>query len=101
MINYKKPKISFNFYRTYFSWKPHFTYNRTLIWKDKFNSPRCELEPFIRFEFLIFGFLIIQGDYTSWEQWLWVHKYNGGDVDQAKETWPWRNVKTKLSTWKD
>lgn len=101
MTNYKKPKLNLKFYTMSFSWKPFMDYNRELKWKDKFNSPRCELEPFLRIEFLWFGLFIIRGDDQAWEQWLWVHKYNEGDVELAKETWPWRNMYTKKSTWKN
>lgn len=101
MNKYKKPKTHVNFYTIKFSWKPFVEYNRHLIWKDKYNSPRCEVSPFFRLEFMWFGLILVKGDDQSWEQWLWVHKYNDGDEDQARSTWPWRHMYTKTSTWKD
>lgn len=101
-MKYKKPKWQRPyFYKTQFTWKPHFDYLKELLWKDKYDTPRVELEPFIRFEWLWFVIRIQQGDDQSWEQWLWVHKYCDGDIEQAKSNWPWRDMITKESTWKD
>lgn len=101
MKTYKKPKFNFWFYKTYFKWKPYTYLVKKLLWKDKFESPRVELEPQFRIEWLWFGFIAIRGCDNTWEQWLWVHKYNDGDVEKAKDTWPWLDGTTKLSTWKD
>jgi hypothetical protein len=30
---------------------------------------------------------------------LWVHKYNDGDAEKAKQTWGWVDYETKESTW--
>ena len=101
MKKYPKPKWSFYFYKSCtFKWKPYYAHLRKVLWKDKFDSPRCELEPHYRFEWLWFGFRAQQGDDQSWEQWLWVHKYCDGDVQKAKETWGWIDSETKQSTWK-
>lgn len=102
MATYKEPKWSFRFYRNFFTWKPLFLRNKELLWKDKFNSPRHELSPYVRVEWLWFGFIARQGDDDQhWEQWLWVHKYNDGDVEKAKNNWGWVDVETKKSTWKE
>ena len=102
MKTYKKPKWTFYLYKNYaFTWKPHYSHIRELLWKDKYDSPRCELEPYYRFEWLWWGFRAQQGDDDGWEQWLWVHKYHDGDVEKAKETWGWIDYNTKKSTWND
>jgi hypothetical protein len=99
-MKYKKPKWSFQFYKTYqFEWKPIYRNLPELMWKDKFDSPRCEMEPYYRFEWLWFGFRAQQGDDDEWCQWLWVHEYNDGDVEKAKQTWGWVDYETKESTW--
>ena len=100
MKKYPKPKFTFYFYKTYFKWKPYTRLVKELLWKDKYESPRVELEPQFRIEWLWFGFTIIRGCDSSWEQWLWVYKYNDGDKQKAKDTWPWINSETKQSTWK-
>jgi hypothetical protein len=71
------------------------------LWKDKFDSPRCEVPPYIRIEWLWFGFYAEQGNDEQWEQWLWVHIYHDGNVDRAKKEWEWIDGITKKSTWDD
>jgi hypothetical protein len=71
------------------------------MWKDKFNTPRCELSPSFRLEWLWFGIYGVWGDDQYWEQWLWIHEYNDGNVEKAKETWGWVDWETKESTWID
>jgi hypothetical protein len=99
-MKYRKPKWSIQLYKPfYFEWKPIYRSLKELMWKDKFDSPRCELEPYYKFEWLFFGFRIQQGTCEEWEQWLWVHKYHNGDVEKAKQNWGWIDSKTKESTW--
>ena len=63
MKKYPKPNWSFYFYKTWdFKWMPHYAHLRKVLWKDKFASPRTELEPHYRFEWLWFGFRAQQGD---------------------------------------
>lgn len=97
----RKPKFKISLYALVpFRWKPFFTKNE-LLWKDKFDSPRCEREPSFKFEWLWFGIYGIWEDDEYWEQWLWIHKYNGGDYQKAKDTWGWIDFNTKQSTWKE
>ena len=96
-----KPKFSLRFYKNYqFRWIPHFIYQK-LMWKDKFESPRCEREPYFRFEWLWWGIYGVWGDDHYWEQWLWVYKYYNGNYEEAKSQWGWRDVITGKSTWID
>lgn len=83
-----------------FKWIPYFSLLR-LRWKDKFGTPRCELKPSLRFNWLGFEISFILGDDQYWEQWLWIKKYNNGDEKKAKENYPWIDVFTKESAWKD
>lgn len=97
----KKPKWRFQFYKGYqFRWRVYFHKNK-LMWKDKFETPRCEREPSFTFEWLWFGIYGSQGDDDFWEQWLWVYEYYHGDYQKAKEEWPWVDCFTKKSTWID
>ena len=102
MTKYKKPKWTFQFYKPfYFEWKPIYRSLPELMWKDKFDSPRCELEPYYKFEWLWFGFRAQHGTDDEWCQWLWVYEYNDGDVEKAKNNWGWIDYNTKKSTWND
>jgi hypothetical protein len=75
-------------------------YKKTkLMWKDKFNTPRCENPPTIHIRWLYWELFIISGTDQYWEQWLWWKEYCNGDFDEAKNTWPWYYPKTKESTW--
>lgn len=86
---------------TTFTWKLKYYRVPKLRWKDKFDTPRHEQSPQIRIEWLWFGIFLIQGeDDIQWEQWLWIHKYCGGDEKKAEETWPWTNMKTGKSSWR-
>ena len=78
-----------------------FFIRRKLMWKDKFESPRCEREPYFKVEWLWFGLYGVWGDDQYWEQWLWINKYCGGDEIKAKETWGWVDSETNQSTWKE
>ena len=96
----KKPKFKLSFYKNWgWNWLPYFYYNK-LLWKDKFETPRCEHEPQFDLKFLWFGIFGIWGDDNYWEQWLWIKYYCDGDIKKAKETWGWTDMKNK-STWKD
>lgn len=104
-MRYKKPKWKFVYnYKIQFDWKPFLQVEKELLWKDKYDTPRVELNPFVRFEWLGVGILFQQGTDQEWEQWLWVHKYNNGDEQQAVSTWPWTEgfgPEKGASTWKD
>lgn len=97
----KKAKFKLNFYcNRKFRLIPHLV-NRQLMWKDKYDTPRCEREPYFEFNWLWFGIYGVWGDDQYWEQWLWVYEYCDGDVKKAKETWGWVDFDTKESTWID
>lgn len=97
----KKAKFNIQFYINYqFRLLPYFIKEK-LMWKDKWQTPRCEREPYFKIEWLWFGIYGVWGDDHYWEQWLWVYKYYDGDVDKAKEEWGWIDSETKKSTWKE
>lgn len=96
-----RAKLSTTFYRLrYFRILPFYE-SLELIWKDKFQTPRCQSIPSFRFEWLWFGIYGQWGDDQYWEQWLWIHEYHDGDVQKAKDSWGWRDIKTNKSTWID
>jgi len=95
----KKAKFSLQFYVSYrFLWFPQFTKTK-LRWKDKFETPRHEMSPSFKFEWLWFGIYGSWGDEEYWEQWLWFKYYSDEDYKKAKATWPWIDSETKKSTW--
>ena len=83
---------------------------RDVQWKDKYNTPRHEENPFISialFNKLFFNWSwklpeeleehwIDIEDY--WEQGLWWLYYADKDINKARETWPWTTEDNK-STW--
>ena len=96
-----KPIKSYNYYLNYkFRFLPYFR-TQELRWKDKWNSPRCEIVPSFTFEWLWFGLYISNGTDDWWEQKLWLTEYCNNDLQKAKETWGWIDYDTKESTWKD
>ena len=96
----RKPKWTLKFYKTY-GFRKFPTYqHHGLLWKDKFESPRCEAVPMYCIEWLRIGFYAYQEDDPFWEQWLWIHRYNDGNEQKAKETWGWKTMDGK-STWEE
>lgn len=118
----KKLKGVFKPLKLYFKWgkywdpilwcpKPSYIHivSRDVGWKDKYNTPRYEGPPYVWI--YLFGLNIIwywdlplhnwtkTDDY--WEQALWYLFYNKGDIESAKNGWPWEDYKTKESTWSD
>ncbi len=83
-----------------FYWFPRVRKNR-LLWKDKWSTPRCELEPKFELEWLWFSLLILIKDDSFWERWLWLHFYCNSVVDKASTTWGWIDHETNKSTWND
>ncbi len=78
-----------------------------LGWKDKYDTPRFEWSPafyiyFFRWQFCIF-WTSPTDDRTDqyYEQILWCKHYCDGDIEKARDTWPWVDSKTKISTWND
>lgn len=97
----KTIKWQCSFEKTEFSLIPVIRKN-PLLWKDKFNTPRCELPPRIDIEWLGIHFGLWQGDDEEWEQWLWIYEYNNGDYEKAKNNWPWKYInddESEISTW--
>lgn len=107
---FKMPKIKWYFYK-YYKWKNDdtpFIYFESydVMWKDKFDTPRHEHDPFIKVIF--FRLFCVEVKFTyddiycndnTWEQMLWVLYYCGGDIKKAYKTWPWYNSETKNTTW--
>jgi len=93
----KKPRWRVNgrlLKNSQFSFKLKSYINRELLWKDKFNSPRVEMEPKYLFSWLWFQIDFVQGNDSDWEWYLWVTKYSDNNIEQAIETFPWgRNTK--------
>lgn len=92
------------YYWIQIGWPIYFK-NLSLGWKDKYDTPRYEWCPayylyFFRWQFCIF-WTSPTGERTDlyYEQMLWCEHYCDGDIDKAKDTWPWINSETKISTW--
>lgn len=84
-------------------------------WKDKFNTPRFECNPYFTITFFKKWCISIYWTYPEflkekypnekfnedgfWEQALWTYFYSNGDLEKAIKTWPWKNMDTKKSTW--
>ena len=96
-----KPKIHAKFSRVFFTEKFPVIHKNGLLWKDKFGTPRVERVPMFELYWLNFSFTVWKGDDMYWEQWLWIHNYNGGDEAKAEQTWPWKDVETGISSWKN
>lgn len=95
-----KPRWNFRFYtNTIIYYFPYIRHNK-LLWKDKYESPRCEREPAIYISWLWFNFQATQESDEYWEQWLWIKHYCDGDEAKAKETWGWVD-ENKESTWEE
>ena len=81
-------------------------YWNELGWKDKWNSPRYEWSPafyifFFKWQFCIWWESPIKYSDKYYEQILWYLYYVDKDIVKAKETWPWQDGITKISTWND
>lgn len=76
---------------SYFRFKPFFRYN-SLLWKEKYDTPRVELVPRLLIMWLKFEFIIYKGTDCWWERWLWLHKFCDSNIEKAKNTWPWINI---------
>lgn len=97
----KKPKYTWQFYRKMrFSILPNII-KTPLLWKDKFNSPRCEKSPSLVVSWLFWEYYGQWGDDEYWEQKLWLDIYCDGDYDKAKKEWGWVDMDTDKSTWDD
>lgn len=79
-----------------------------VIWKDKYGAPRFEQAPYFMINFFKWSFIWMwetyphENEYQYWEQILWYLYYTPNkDINTAKETWPWVDTKTNVSTWSD
>lgn len=90
-IKIKKPqfKIYFHINKSFYKYTPNVYFNKRLLWKDKYNSPRVEILPKLLLSFLWFQLDIIRGNDNDWEWWLWVTKYSDNDIEKAKASFPW------------
>lgn len=102
---HKTFKIFNNYYWVEIGWPIiiHFTH---LGWKDKWDTPRYEWNCafqifFFNWQFCIWWVSPNDNDDKYFEQALWYLRYCNGDIDKAKETWPWVNSNTQESTWDD
>ena len=88
-----KWKFRFEIHKTFY-WRPYWIFRTHLMWKEKWGTPRVEMEPKIQLDW--FWFLIeIYKDETECEWWLWLHKFNKGNLREALSSWSWRPVKSK------
>lgn len=83
-----------------------------VMWKDKYNSPRYEVPPYIWIHIWKFNFIwwweyshdILETD-EYWEQALWYlfyyneYRMKFPDLLSAENYWPWQDYKTHKSTW--
>ena len=98
----KIPKIGFCTTHNYF-YPPNkflcFGYC-SLLWKNKYNTPRMEECPYIGI-FIGNKFYSIQfGTDEWWEQRIWWKYYCYNNYKKAKDTWPRISHPDKKSTWK-
>ena len=81
-------------------------------WKDKYDTPRHEENPFVSiglFNYFFFNWIwdlpsCLNTDFMDndnyWEQALWYLYYCDKDIKKAKETWPWY-YNGKENSWDD
>lgn len=96
---------------------------RDVMWKDKYKSPRYENPPYIWIHIYKLNLVwywdldnalkLNPTNYADdyWEQALWYlyyasynrkkRGYDKLDINKAKETWPWTDIKTNETTWTD
>ena len=94
--------------------KPNFIHiiSQDVMWKDKYNTPRYEVPPYIWIHIWKINF-IWWYEYSNnlgetddyWEQALWYlfyydkYKMNKPDILSAEKYWPWEDYKNHKSTW--
>ena len=87
---------------------------RDVMWKDKYNTPRYEVPPYIWIHIyklnLVWYWDLSPNFYLEnpdnlvddyWEQALWYLFYSNKFIEKAKETWPITWSETGISTWSD
>lgn len=107
---FKMPKIKFWCYKFYKQKNDntpfiHFQ-SRDVVWKPKFDTPRHEYDPMIRFIFFRLFCLDIKFTYddvyindSTYEQMIWTAYYCDYDIKNAYRSWPWYNPDTKYTSW--
>lgn len=86
-------------------------------WKDKYDSPRFEIPPYIWIHIFKMNLVWYWGlpphqnhrEDEYWEQALWYLNYYNNtsygcdkpNLEKAKESWPWQDYTTKETTWTD
>lgn len=86
------PKWKFSYYSEVFTWIPRIHIRKELLWKDKFGTPRVEMEPWIEVWVLWWSLNWRKND-DECEWWLWLHIYNKGNLRKALSSWPWKEIK--------
>ena len=74
-----------------------------VMWKDKFGSPRFEESPYLLINLFGYSFGYIwkfNNEDEYWEQALWYLYYCDSNLEKAKKSWPWEDMKGN-STWKN
>ena len=107
---FKKPKMKIRFNKFYCFNKTDrvifYFHSTDVIWKDKYDTPRHESNPYIRV--ILFGLfeMFITWEYgdvycndDTWEQILWTCYYCDNDIRKAYRTWPWYTNTTRTTTW--
>lgn len=89
-----KPKWRIKFSILKYHRQFFFTWNLKLLWKEKYETPRIQLVPHINIEWLWFSLDCQKGNDDEWEWWLWLHKYNNGNLREALSSWPWKSIKS-------
>ncbi len=89
-------------------------FSSDVSWKDKYNTPRYEFPPtkyISLFGGLIWFGYVLESPYKAedkcsddyWEQLIWTAIWANGDVDEARQTWPWTTISSlpdkEESTW--
>ena len=118
---FKPLRCTFNFYwrkhsSILYCQKPVYIHimARDVLWKDKYNTPRFENEPFIWISLFNLNFIwkwtVYPHHYDDeyWEQVLWYLFYYDNisygcdepNLEKAKESWPWQDMNGN-STWTD
>lgn len=75
-----------------------------LSWKDKFDTPRYEFPPmfvinFFNLQYINYWISPDDDNNNYYEMILWYLYYADKNINKAESTWPWRDGKTKETTW--
>lgn len=100
---FKKPKLKFKFSPAYYSHSLIAIVATDIGWKDKFDTPRFEIDPYIWIHFWKWDLMWYwEADDQYWEQLLWYVYYTQGlpYIFKARNTWPWEDMEGN-STWED